>query len=164
MKIILVLVLLIVFSYAVLNKNREKKTDAEYDYIIVLPKQLKIMCKLMFIAGILFFSIFTICYLKEIGGATIGHLFFSIMFIVIGWGGLAASYRWKVVVKHNGFVWYSVWGAKKEILFSEISIRKGKQGELKFYKKRKKVFTVDSRSCNYEKLKDTFDRNNIHLE
>ncbi len=135
---------------------RENSAQNDTNYIVKLPKPVKMIFSLVFLTGVILFFFFLIVKIKWGGGVTAGHLIFS---LALAGGGLVTIYfseRWKVVVHGDRIAVYPLIRKKQEYRILEIErAEEGKEGELILYKDNKKIVTVESLAENYDRLRNT---------
>lgn len=126
------------------------------NYIVQLPKGMKVIYSLLFIAGILLTIFFLVVKTKWGGGVTDGHIWFALILAGIGIIVMAAGGRWKVSVKKDQMTVVSLGRTTRRFQISDIEkVEEGEDGEIMIYKNGKKIVTVERVSENYDRFKNT---------
>lgn len=157
------LAFMLVYRY---DKKHSKPAKETADrYVIMVPAILKQVYMLVFAAGMMLYGIFSILYLKKLGGVTEGHLALGAVLASIGIVATFLASKWKVEVSGEKLK-VSPW-FRRTISVSTSEIERAKTGskdELMVFYKGKKLVTVDRLCINYDKLRDTLVRcNKLHV-
>lgn len=153
---------MLVYRYDKKHANPENGTTDRY--IIMVPAILKQLYMLVFAAGMVLYGIFSILYLKKLGGVTEGHLTLGAVLASIGIAATFLASKWKVEVSGEKLK-VSPWFRRTiSVSISEIERAKtGSKDELEVFYKGKKLVTVDRLCINYDKFRDTLVRyNKLH--
>lgn len=150
---------MLVYRYDKKHANPENGTADRY--IIMVPAILKQVYMLVFAAGMMLYGIFSILYLKKLGGVTDGHLALGAVLASIGIAAIFLASKWKVEVSGEKIKVSPLFRRTISVNISEIERAKtGSKGELAVFYKGKKLATVDRLCINYDKLRDTLVRYN----
>lgn len=159
----MIVVFILVYRYDKKHANPAKETEDRY--VIMVPAILKQVYMLVFAAGMMLYGIFSILYLKKLGGVTEGHLVLGAVLASIGIATTFLASKWKVEVSGEKLKVSPLFRRTVSVNISEIERAKtGSKGELMVFYKGKKLVTVDRLCINYDKLRDTLVRcNKLHV-
>lgn len=148
---------ILVYRY---DKKHARSTKSTADnYTITVPVMLKHVYMLVFVAGMVLYGIFSIFYLKKLGGVTGGHLMLGLVLAFIGMAVALLASKWGIEVSGEKIEIKQLLKGPFTIQISEIEkAETGSRGELTVFYKGKKMVTVDRLCINYDKLRDTFIR------
>lgn len=152
-----------VIMYFSLNRYRKNNlslsSGAIDSYIVSMPALLKGVYSVIFAIGLILYSIFLFCYIKQLGGVTKGHLWFAFIFSLVGLAIILFSNKWKIEVVKEQISISTAFKKNKIILISDMEkVKIGNKGELYLYFQGEKLTTVDAMCNNYDKLCDTFEK------
>ncbi|MGC6767730.1 DUF6560 family protein [Enterococcus sp. LJL51] len=133
-------------------------------YELTIPYGLILVLKMMIYCGLGFFILFLLFKLFGNQSATYGHLYFFLIFALIGFVGMLAAKRWRIYVKNEEItIRYSV---KKErrLTFADIDYASmGLKHELSLFSNGKKMVTIDRLTVNREQFLEDLKERQIKI-
>lgn len=153
-----------VISY--LSNKKSKKIDENIStthYKVKAPAALKYACMSQFVLGMIMFILFGYFYLKGNETVSMGHLYFSSIFGLIGLYGVIWTIIWGVKVDDSQLEIHRIFHTKKALLITDIGqvIIDKKDAMILYDKNGKKLIKLDALSDNYDYLLDNLNSHNI---
>lgn len=150
----------VVMNYLYARKGNSSDPGQDgVNYIVQLPKAMKLIYSLLFIAGILLTIFFLIIKTKWDGGVTDGHIWFALILSAIGIVVMAAGICWSVRVNEDQIAVSSFGRATRIFQISDVEkAEEGEEGEITVYRDGKKIVTVERLAENYDRFKTTMEQ------
>ena len=148
-----------------IHKTKVNENETDTNYSMTLPKAVIYFFSTMFILGMILFITFFI--FKMIGNESItgGHLWFALIFSMIGAVIVAWGAKWKVLINDEEIEIQGIFHKNKKININEIEkavIEKKQMNEeigeaerVIIYKNGKKVVAVENSALNYSRFINT---------
>ncbi len=142
-----------------LNNRDSTVSDSgqnDVSYVVKAPSALNYAYFAMFAMGMILFLFFTICIIRKIPGATVGHIRFSLIFAGIGLLVMIWASCWRICVDGNKMEIHKLLHRSRAVSISEVEkVEVTKKHQLILYKDGRKLVIVDLLADNYERLKNS---------